>query len=75
MPQDLHAMVAEYRAGLEAEIALLRQLDSLSERQHEASVTGDYAMLRRVHDARDVDLGTAGSRTGAACRRQRHGKG
>lgn len=54
MTQDLQAMVTEYRAGLEAEIALLRQLDSLSERQHEASVTGDYAMLRRVHDARDA---------------------
>jgi chromosome segregation ATPase len=54
MPQDLHAMVAEYRAGLEAEIALLRQLDSLSQRENEASVGGDYSMLRRVHDARDA---------------------
>jgi hypothetical protein len=54
MTQDLPSMVAEYRAGLEAEIALLRQLVSLSTRQNEASVSGDYAALRRVHDARDA---------------------
>jgi hypothetical protein len=46
MTQDLPSMVAEYRAGLEAEAALLRQLDSLSVRQNEASVSGDYAALR-----------------------------
>ena len=45
-------MMAEYRAGLEAEIALLRQLESLSSRQHDASVTGDFAALRGVHESR-----------------------
>jgi hypothetical protein len=54
MTQDLLSMVAEYRAGLEAEIALLHQLDSLSTRQNEASVSGDYAALRRAHEARDM---------------------
>ena len=54
MTEDLQSLIAEYRAGLEAEIALLRQLDSLSEREHDASHTGDYAALRRVHDARDT---------------------
>jgi hypothetical protein len=47
-------MVAEYRAGLDAELALLHQLDSLSLREHEASVAGDFAVLRGVHDSRDA---------------------
>lgn len=50
-------MVAEYRAGLDAELALLRQLDSLSSRQHEATLAGDYAALRRVHEARGTVMG------------------
>jgi hypothetical protein len=54
MSDELHAMVAEYRAGLEAELALLRQLDALSVRQHAASVEGDLAALPRMHDQRDA---------------------
>ena len=46
-------MVAEYRAGLDAELALLRQLDALSVRQHHASVGGDISDLPSIHDARD----------------------
>ena len=53
MSPDLQSMVAEYRAGLEAELALLRQLDSLSVRQHEASVAGDLGALPAMHEARD----------------------
>ena len=45
-------MIAEYRAGLEAEITLLRQLDFLSARQHEATLAGDYAALRQIHESR-----------------------
>jgi len=53
MADDCLPLIAEYRAGLDAELALLRQLDSLSVRQHEATTTGDHAALRMIHDARD----------------------
>ena len=46
-------MLAEYRAGLEAELALLRQLDALAVRQTDAAATGEPAALRAIHDARD----------------------
>lgn len=46
-------MLAEYRAGLEAELALLRQLDGLAVRQTAAAASGDPAALRTIHEARD----------------------
>lgn len=46
-------MLAEYRAGLDAELALLRQLDALSVRNREAVASGDPAAMRSVHAARD----------------------
>jgi hypothetical protein len=56
MPHDLQSMIAEYRAGLDAELALLRQLDVLSARQRAASLSGDLAALRDVHGARDTAM-------------------
>lgn len=53
MEPDLHALLAEYRAGLDAELALLRQLDGLSAHQRTAVTSGDVAALRDVHAARD----------------------
>src|SRR5215207_9354495 len=53
MSPDHHAMLAEYRAGLDAELALLRQLDALSARHAEAIAAGNVGSLRDVHDARD----------------------
>ena len=53
MSPDLPAMLAEYRSGLEAELALLRQLDALSARHNAAVESGDVASLRSVHEARD----------------------
>jgi hypothetical protein len=53
MSPDLHALLAEYRAGLDAELALLRQLDALSARHRLAVVSNDTAALRDVHAARD----------------------
>lgn len=44
--------VAEYRAGLDAEIVLLRRLEGLSTRQREASQTGDFDALTVVADER-----------------------
>ena len=54
MPEDLDSMLAEYRAGLDAELALLRKLDALAARQHALSVAGDLAALPGIHDARDA---------------------
>lgn len=54
MSQILHAMVAEYRAGLEAELALLRQLDALSIRHHQATTASDFDTMRAVHDQRNA---------------------
>ena len=53
MSPDLQTMLAEYRSGLEAELALLRQLDVLSARHAAAVESGDVAALRSVHEARD----------------------
>ena len=53
MSPDLQTMLAEYRSGLEAELALLRQLDALSARQAAAVESGDVAALRSVHEARE----------------------
>lgn len=56
MTADLLSIVAHYRAGLEAEMALLQQLDSFSEQQHQATLAGDFAALPPVNDARDAAL-------------------
>jgi hypothetical protein len=53
MEPDFHAMLAEYRSGLDAELALLRQLDALSIRQRAAVTEGNAGVLRDVHAARD----------------------
>ena len=53
MAQDSQSLIAEYRAGLEAELALLRQLESLSDRQQAATVAGQFADLHDIHDARE----------------------
>jgi hypothetical protein len=53
MTQDLFSIVAQYRAGLEAEIALLHQLADLSTQQRAATLASDYAALPPINDARD----------------------
>jgi hypothetical protein len=52
-PQDLPQFVAQYRAGLEAEMTLLHRLESLAARQRETSEEGDLAGLASVSDQRD----------------------
>ena len=53
MDPDIATRVAEYRAGLEAELALLRQLEALSGRHRQATLAGELEALRDIHDARD----------------------
>ena len=50
---DLGVLVEEYRAGLEAEMALLHRLEALAVRLRKASEAGDYATLREVSDERE----------------------
>lgn len=51
---DLVALVAQYRAGLEAELALLHRLEGLAGRQRDASHHGDLEALALVTDERDL---------------------
>ena len=50
---DLRPAVAEYRAGLEAEIAMLHQLAALAEREREVTGGAALSVLDEISDARD----------------------
>ncbi len=52
-PHDLPQFVAQYRAGLEAEMTLLHRLEWLAARQRETSHQGDLEALAVVSDQRD----------------------
>jgi hypothetical protein len=55
---DLLQLVSQYRAGLEAEMALLHRLEALAERQRQASEQADLEELARVSDDRDQLMAT-----------------
>jgi hypothetical protein len=50
---ELPQLVAQYRAGLEAEMTLLLRLESLAARQRETSEQGNLVALAEVSDQRD----------------------
>jgi hypothetical protein len=50
---ELLPLMAQYRAGLEAEMALLHRLELLSARQRELSEDGDIDALPPIVDQRD----------------------
>jgi hypothetical protein len=50
---DLEVLIEQYRAGLEAEIALLLKLEAISAQQRAASDARDLDALNGVSDARD----------------------
>lgn len=50
---DLLQLVAQYRAGLEAEMVLLHRLEALAARQRHASEQADLGALALVSDDRD----------------------
>jgi len=52
-PDDPRPAVAEYRAGLEAEIAMLHQLAALAEREREMTAAAALSALDSISDARD----------------------
>jgi hypothetical protein len=53
IPADLLPLVEQYRAGLEAEMALLHRLELVAVRQREYSRDGDLETLAVVTDERD----------------------
>jgi hypothetical protein len=54
MPESpLIALIEQYRAGLEAELIILRKLEQTAARQREASSTQDFSALNRAADERD----------------------
>jgi len=54
MPESpLVALIEQYRAGLEAELIILRKLEQTAARQREASSTQDFSALNRAADERD----------------------
>ncbi|NOT24494.1 MAG: hypothetical protein HOP16_00205 [Acidobacteria bacterium] len=53
MSPDLEALIEQYRAGLEAEIVLLRRLELVSDRQSVASATPDFKQLNETANVRD----------------------
>jgi hypothetical protein len=50
---DLTRLIAQYRAGLDAEMVLLRQLAQVAERQHSVTQDGDLAVFHDAADERD----------------------
>jgi hypothetical protein len=57
-PIDLRPAITEYRAGLEAEIAMLHQLAALAVREREVTAAGSLAGLDEISDARDKVMGS-----------------
>jgi hypothetical protein len=53
-PRELAALVAEYSAGLDVELRLLKRLQELAAQQREATQTGDLTMLGTITDVRDT---------------------
>jgi hypothetical protein len=53
IPNDLLPLVTQYRAGLEAEIALLERLAALAERERDVTASGSLTSLAEITDARD----------------------
>src|SRR5258708_22101991 len=54
MPESpLVALIEQYRAGLEAELVILRRLEQTAARQREATAAQDLAALNRAADDRD----------------------
>ena len=50
---NLEALIEQYRAGLEAEILLLRRLELLAVQQGAASASRDFDNMNQIGDVRD----------------------
>jgi hypothetical protein len=52
-PEALAQLIEQYRAGLEAELNLLRQLRAISDEQEQVTRDGDFSAFDRAADERD----------------------
>lgn len=52
-PDDLARLIGQYRAGLDAEMNILRQLAHVAERQHATTRQGDFGAFNHAADERD----------------------
>jgi hypothetical protein len=50
---DVGRLLEQYRAGIDAELSLLRQLADIAHRQHEVAGSADLSEFGAVADARD----------------------
>ena len=55
---ELVSLLEQYRAGLEAEITLLRQLEGIATRQRDVTESRDYERFKTESDQRDRLTGT-----------------
>jgi hypothetical protein len=51
---EVARLVDDYRAGIDAELALLRQLSDVARNQHDATAAADFQAFGRIADRRDV---------------------
>ncbi len=58
---DVRRLLAQYRAGIDAELQLLRQLAEVSAQQRETSDTGDFDTFTAVADTRDRVMRSLGT--------------
>jgi len=52
-PDDLARLIEQYRAGIVAELNLLKQLAAVSRRQHDTTRKRDFATFTAASDTRD----------------------
>lgn len=53
-PDEVNRLLEQYRAGIEAELNLLRQLSDVARDQREATSAADFGAFARISDARDA---------------------
>jgi hypothetical protein len=52
-PDEIAGLLDQYRAGIEAELALLRQMADVAKDQRQATQSSDFVRLGQIADARD----------------------
>ena len=52
-PDEIAGLLDQYRAGIEAELALLRQMADVAKDQRQATQSSDFVALGQIADARD----------------------
>lgn len=52
-PDEIAGLLDQYRAGIEAELSLLRQMADVCRDQRQATQTSNFAALAEIGDARD----------------------